>query len=105
MTDEIAKVVRVNLAGETASPEKAFSIEIVPLGGEQRVSSDYYNFEDLSSSLETLTRSLYETIKKIQPTKASIEFGVEIGVQSGKLTALLVKGSGKANLKVKLEWD
>lgn len=102
MTDDNSEVVKVSVSKDA---QTAFSVEVVPLGGEERVSSDFYHFDELTESLETLTRSLYDTIKKIQPTKASIEFGVEIGVQSGKLTALLVKGSGKANLKIKLEWD
>jgi hypothetical protein len=105
MTDETVQVVKATLTGETAAEGSTFSIEVVPLGGEQRVSSEFYNFGELTTSLEALSKSLYDSIKKIQPTKASIEFGIEIGLESGKLTALLVKGSGKANLKVKLEWD
>ena len=30
--------------------------------------------------------------------------GVQVGIESGKLTALLVKGTGNANLKITLEW-
>jgi hypothetical protein len=30
--------------------------------------------------------------------------GLEVGLESGNLTALLVKGTGTANLKLILEW-
>jgi hypothetical protein len=40
----------------------------------------------------------------VQPKKATVEFGVEVTVKSGKLTALIVEGEGKGNLKITLEW-
>ena len=40
----------------------------------------------------------------MQPKKATVEFGVEVTVKSGKLTALIVEGEGKGNLKITLEW-
>ena len=43
-------------------------------------------------------------VQKVAPTKASVEFGIEVAVEPGKVTALWVKGSGKANLKITLEW-
>jgi hypothetical protein len=39
--------------------------------------------------------------RKIRDTT---EFGVEFGYESGQLTALIVKGTGKANLKITMEW-
>ena len=30
--------------------------------------------------------------------------GIEVAVESGQLTALIVKGSGKANLEITMEW-
>ena len=44
------------------------------------------------------------TLQKVKPRAASVEFGLEIGIESGQLTALLVKGTGTANLKITLEW-
>jgi hypothetical protein len=60
--------------------------------------------ENLSSAIEGLSELMLESLKKVKPTKASVELALEIAVESGKLTALWVKGSGKANLKVTLEW-
>jgi hypothetical protein len=47
---------------------------------------------------------LTTALKKVKPKKASVEFGLEVAVESGKLTTLLVKGTGTANLKIALEW-
>ena len=43
-------------------------------------------------------------LKKAKPKKASVEFGLEIAVEAGKLTALLMESSGTATLKIALEW-
>ena len=51
-----------------------------------------------------MTEILWETLKKIGPQKATLEFGFEIGIQNGQLTGFFVKGGGKANMKVTLEW-
>jgi len=38
------------------------------------------------------------------PEEISIEFGVKIGVKSGKITALLVEGGGEVQVTVKAVW-
>ncbi len=48
---------------------------------------------------------MHSALARVKPTKASVELGLEIGVEAGQLTALLVKGTGKANLKITLQWD
>jgi hypothetical protein len=98
--------VKVRAAGlAEASPTASFSMEISQVG-EVRVSSGQtFSFDEFSASLEALASNLRDAIAKIAPKKAVIEFGVEASIDSGKLTALLVKGSGKANLKVTLEWS
>jgi hypothetical protein len=58
----------------------------------------------LQSAITSLSRVLKDAIDDAKPTGASVEFGIEVGVDSGKLTALLVKGTGKANLKITLSW-
>jgi NTP-dependent ternary system trypsin peptidase co-occuring protein len=61
-------------------------------------------FKDLTNSIEAISVALGESLSRIKPQKAAVEFGVEVGVESGKLTALICKGSGKANLKITLEF-
>jgi hypothetical protein len=42
-------------------------------------------------------------IQKVKPKKATVKFGMELAIESGQLTAAIVKGSGKTNLEITLE--
>lgn len=46
-------------------------------------------------------------IQKARPKKVTVtvKFGMELAIESGQLTAVIVKGSGKANLEITLEWE
>ena len=79
-------------------------IETVILNGEEEVAFTMPSFKEITDVLEGIADSMVTTLKKIKPRKASVEFGLEVALESGQLTALLVKGSGTANLKVTLEW-
>ena len=62
------------------------------------------SFDGVVDSIKAITRQLSAALDEIKPDKASLELGVDIGIESGQLTALLVKGSGSATLKITLEW-
>jgi len=80
-------------------------IETVMLGGEERVSAPGLpSFNNVTDAIEGIAYSMVSTFRKVKPSSASVEFGLEIGLESGQLTALLVKGTGTANLKITLEW-
>lgn len=61
-------------------------------------------FKQVTDTIEGVAKAMLATLQKVKPDKASIEFGVEVAVDSGALTALIVKGTGTGNLKVTLEW-
>ena len=61
-------------------------------------------FKVVTDTIENIADSIQTSLEKVKPDKASLEFGVEVGIESGALTALLVKGTGKGNLKITLEW-
>jgi hypothetical protein len=48
---------------------------------------------------------VYDKLRDLAPTKASVEFGVSFSVQGGKLTALLFDGKADASLTICLEWE
>lgn len=79
-------------------------VEATVLGGEEKVTFKELPFGEVLTAIEGIAQSLVATLEKVKPQEASVELGLEIGIESGKLTALLVKGSGKANLKVTLKW-
>jgi hypothetical protein len=62
------------------------------------------SFKEVTDAIEGIAESVVCTLQKVKPRKACVEFGIEVALESGQLTALLVKGSGTSNLKITLEW-
>jgi hypothetical protein len=62
-------------------------------------------FKSIAPSIEGVATEMLQILQRIGPTSAEIEFGIEMGVEAGQLTALLVKGTGKANVKITLHWE
>ena len=63
---------------------------------------------DLSAvmgALEGMSGAIKSALAKAAPDRVSVEFGLEVAVKSGALTAMLVGGEGNASLKVTLEWQ
>ena len=79
-------------------------VEATVVGTEEDVAIDIRPFQEVTDAIEAITSAMVQTLEKIRPDKASVEFGIEIGVQSGKLTTLIVQGSSKGNMKITLEW-
>lgn len=73
--------------------------------GREEVSFSDFSFSEIEEALLGITDAIKNTIRKVEPKKASVKFGIEIGVESGNLTAVIVKGASKANLEVTLEWE
>jgi hypothetical protein len=71
----------------------------------QEVANKNYSFEKISKQLEEISEKVRDAFQKSKPDKVNVELGFELSVESGELCALLVKGSGKANLKINLEWN
>ncbi len=80
-------------------------IEAEGASGEEKVSIlSNSSFKDVTDAIEGVAEALISTFKKVKPNGASVEFGIEVGVEAGRLTALLVKGSTNATLKITLTW-
>ncbi len=79
-------------------------VEARSLGGQEEVAFTVLPFEGVTDAIESIAASIVTTLEKVKPKKASVEFGIEVALESGQLTALLVKGSGTSNLKITLEW-
>ena len=69
--------------------------------GIDELSSDAeHPFKDIADSIESLANAVKTTLKKVRPQKASVEFGIEFAAEQGKLLAVVVRGEGKANMKL-----
>jgi tRNA U34 5-methylaminomethyl-2-thiouridine-forming methyltransferase MnmC len=80
------------------------NIEATPIG-EQQVAIPTIPFKDIKASIVSVSKEIADALQQVQPSKASVKFGFEVALKEGELTALLVKGSGKANLEITLEWS
>jgi len=68
-------------------------------------SSRIYSFDRIRDALEGVASEVVTALARVKPQRATVEFGIDIAVESGQLTALLVKGTGTTTLKVTLEWE
>ena len=73
--------------------------------GREDVSFDPKQFQPVADAIEGVIEMIATPIQKVKPKKASVKFGMELAIESGQLTAIIVKGSGKANLEITLEWE
>jgi plastocyanin domain-containing protein len=80
-------------------------IQVTALGGEEEVAFTLPSFHDVTGAIEGIAEAMVSTLKKIKPQRACVEFGIEIALEAGQLTALLIKSSGSSNLKITLEWN
>jgi len=81
-------------------------LEVIPRGGREEVGIlDAIPFERVVEALGQIANGVGGAIEKAKPSKAAVETGVEFGLEAGKLVTLIARGTGKANLKVTLEWD
>ena len=79
-------------------------VEATALGGEEEVAFTLPPFQAVTDAIEGIADSVVTTLQKVKPKKASVEFGLDVALEAGQLTALLIKGTGSSNLKITLEW-
>lgn len=63
-----------------------------------------FDLADLGRSIAAIAEVVTGSIRTVAPDEAEVEFGVDVGVESGQLTSMLVKGSAHATVNVRLLW-
>ncbi len=102
--DETTEWQQITLPGKEG---RKVYVEVIARGGREEVgiSKAIPSFDEVTDVLADIANSIGDTLEKAQPKKAAIELGVEFGLEAGKLVALIARGTGKANLKIRLEWE
>ena len=67
--------------------------------------ADRFDFAEVSATLAGVAEALRPAVTAAKPHKMTVELGLELALKSGKLTGMIVEGSGAAALKVTLEWQ
>jgi len=75
--------------------------------GREKIASEIAEkkFSDFSNTVGKIASETLKPLKQINAKKLTIKMGMNIGVESGKLTALLVEGSANANIEITIEWS
>ncbi|MCF2151685.1 hypothetical protein IQ276_035815 [Desmonostoc muscorum LEGE 12446] len=98
---------RTKIISFQLSDGKIIKVEVTPIG-EQPVSDETRVFKQATEIIKSIAEDVAGTLKDIsetvKPDKFSVKLGLQIGVESGQLTALIVKGTGTANLEITMEW-
>jgi uncharacterized membrane protein len=77
----------------------------VAQSGREDVGFEVKSFKGVTDAIEGVAEAVTDSLQKIAPNKASVKFGLEIEIEQGSLVAAIVKGTGKANLEITLEWE
>lgn len=64
-----------------------------------------FSLDGAFEAIRALSQRLGTVLREVQPTKASVKYGLELEVRDGALLATLVRGGGKTSLEVTLEWE
>ena len=79
-------------------------VQATMLGREEDVAFTLPSFQGVTDAIEGIAATVVTTLQQVRPRKACVEFGLSLALESGQLTALLVKGTGTSNLTITLEW-
>lgn len=100
--EDETRIIPVRLADGTI-----IQVEAEAFGDSQNITFGMHipDFDEVSTAVEGIAKSMVSMLHRVKPRKAAVEFGLQIALESGQLTTLLVKGSGTANMKITLEWS
>lgn len=97
--DSMSELIAVDLGdGVTAQ------IEVISTGRE-KVKAGALSFRAVSKAIAKMAQLVATPIQAVKPTKATVKYGVDVGIEQGSLVAAFVRGTGKANLEITLEWE
>ena len=102
MQTERTKPITVKLDDQTT-----IQFESTIPRGEQDISDKKIDmeYEKFSQSVKKIASQTIEPLKKLKAKKVTLKMGLALGLESGGLTAMIVKGTGKANMEVTIEWE
>ena len=91
----------------TLSDGSVIQAEVTKIG-EQPISSETRHFQQATEIIKSVANDISNTLKEIKedikPDKFTVSLGLQLVVESGNLTSLIVKGTGNANLQITMEW-
>lgn len=71
----------------------------------QQVSTSSKSLSKVMKMVSSLAKEMKSSFELTNSKKTTIEIGMDITLESGELTALIVKGASTANFKITIEWE
>jgi hypothetical protein len=100
MDDELVEIALPNGQMMLASVTRADP------GGPQDVGLGHpRSFDAVTETLQGVGTAIMGALDEMKPSRASVEFGLELAIKGGKLVSVFVDPGAKASLKVVLEWE
>jgi|SRR5215211_1116166 len=109
VTGEVAgmsavEVVEVALPNEQVMLARVHAVDGVDLGPRDVGFKEQLSLEGITETLQAVGAAVLLALDHVRPEQASVEFGLDLAVKSGRLTGLLVEGDAAATLRVTLKW-
>lgn len=95
-------VVKVMLPNQAVALVRA--VDLDGQAAEQVAFRETYDLAAVSRTLEGIAQAIRFGLEKVTPSKTTVEFGIDVALENGELTGLVVEGEANASLKVTLEW-
>jgi hypothetical protein len=104
--DERTPLSRLQVIPLQLDEDTTIKVEATALGGSEDVLDleKVVPFQQVVNTIEKIARAMDPVLDAVKPDRGSVEFGIEVGIESGGVTALLVKGTSTGNLRITLEW-
>ncbi|MEU1984080.1 CU044_2847 family protein [Nocardia sp. NPDC019395] len=65
---------------------------------------DRFKLDTLGPTIQSVAAAVHNSVEGLKPDTVSVEFGLELSLDAGRVVAVLASGGVKASLKVKLDW-
>ncbi|MBD2315261.1 CU044_2847 family protein [Phormidium tenue] len=73
--------------------------------GREDVSFGPKSFSGVTKELENIVKAMLVPLQRVQPDKATIKFGIQLRIDSGRVEAVVTKGINAANFEITMEWN
>jgi hypothetical protein len=90
---------------KTGEPAGVDVVWHLPGRGHQAEGGGPAGLAGFAETVKSVAASVHDAVVAQAPSAVSVEFGLELSVQTGQFVAVLAQAGVKTSVKVRLEWD
>lgn len=72
---------------------------------EEDVGLGHLDFTSAAAVIKTCIADIMDPLKQLEVSRLSVTMSFDLAIESGKLTAAIVKGSAKGSIQAQVEWS